>query len=348
MSGVKHIFVSYVHEDYGAVERLSNLLKDNGIKVWLDRNDIAPGARWKRVIKRAISEGGFFLACFSPSYHDRSISYMNEELALAIDLLRKMPPDRCWFIPVLLADCEVPDLEIGPGETLQDLQQVHLYQDWDAGVRKILASVKASGSELINKDDGRPNEEDTKPARILFLAADPVDCTRLRLSEELREIQGAIISSRSRDKFHLEARMAVRPRDLTQAILEFRPQIIHISGHGEASGGLILENDSGHATFVGPELLAKALKLAAIRVECIVFNVSESTNLAQAILPLVRYAISLKSPILDRAAISFSAGFYQALGNGRSIEDAFKLGCAMIQLEGFPEDSLPELLAEKP
>jgi hypothetical protein len=45
----------------------------------------------------------------------------------------------------------------------------------------------------------------------------------------------------------------------------------------------------------------------------------------------------------NQAAIEFAVGFYDALGAGRSIEDAFKLGCIAIDLEGIPESLTPVL-----
>jgi hypothetical protein len=75
------------------------------VTVWLDRNDIEPGARWRDAIRKAIRGGKFFMACFSKEYSERARTHMNEELTLAIDELRTMPTDRTWFIPVLQQDC---------------------------------------------------------------------------------------------------------------------------------------------------------------------------------------------------------------------------------------------------
>ena len=45
----------------------------------------------------------------------------------------------------------------------------------------------------------------------------------------------------------------------------------------------------------------------------------------------------------DKAAIAFSIGFYDALGGGRSVEDAYKFGCNAIQLKDIPEHMTPVL-----
>lgn len=70
---------------------------------------------------------------------------------------------------------------------------------------------------------------------ILFLAADPTDASRLRLGEELREIQEKLQLAKLREQFKLYQRMSVRPTDLSQALLDIQPEIVHFSGHGMAT-----------------------------------------------------------------------------------------------------------------
>src|SRR4051794_11173346 len=94
-----HIFISYVRENSNVVDRLANELRNRGITVWLDRNNIDPGARWRDAIEKEIQRGSFFMACFSKEYSERDETYMNEELTIAIDKLRKRPSDKVWFIP---------------------------------------------------------------------------------------------------------------------------------------------------------------------------------------------------------------------------------------------------------
>jgi HEAT repeat protein len=77
---------------------------------------------------------------------------MNEELTLAIDVLRQYSTDRAWFIPVLLEECDVPTRSTRAGETLQDLQYVELYRDWDAGIKEMLDVIQPRRvSELMEE-----------------------------------------------------------------------------------------------------------------------------------------------------------------------------------------------------
>jgi HEAT repeat protein len=137
-SGVPHVFISYVRQNQDVVDRLAQELTSRGVTVWLDRNDIEPGARWQEAVKRAIESGKFFLACFSKEYNERSKTYMNEELTLAIDELRKIASDKTWFIPVLINETDIPSRRISAVEDLRDLNAVKLYENWDEGIRRIL------------------------------------------------------------------------------------------------------------------------------------------------------------------------------------------------------------------
>ena len=146
------VFISYVRENIEIVDRLYQELTAHGIQVWLDRNDIGPGLRWKREIRRAIQQGAFFIACFSKEYYQRDKTYMNEELTIAIEELRQRLVDQAWFIPVKLNECEIPDLDIGRGETLLDLQHVNLYEDWEGNIQRIREIVQPTSPETINAD----------------------------------------------------------------------------------------------------------------------------------------------------------------------------------------------------
>ena len=336
-----HVFISYVREDSKLVESLCNSLRENGVRIWIDRNNIPPGTRWKRSIRKAIDEGDFFIACFSLNYINRGATYMNEELTIAIELLRRMPVDRAWFIPVLLNECEVPDRGIGAGETLLDIQQVRLYEDWDAGITQILSVVKPEDAEKSAEVQSATTDNIIS---ILFLAANPSDTAPLRLDEELREIQSSILQSGLRDRFHVEVRMAVRLADLRRALVQVNPRIVHFAGHGTSSGQLILQDDLGKSTVLSADTLASLFKLVTSKVECVVLNAAYSSEMARTIAQEVNYVIGIDKAIPDRAAITFSSGFYHALANGRSIEEAYKSGCAEFRLLQGDKSFLPVLV----
>jgi hypothetical protein len=184
----------------------------------------------------------------------------------------------------------------------------------------------------------------TAKISILFSASDPTDMARLRLGEELREIQDQLRSARFRDHFDIHNRTSVRPADLSQALLDVQPQIVHFSGHGTADGALCFENQVGQVHPIEPDALAALFEQFSDQIDCILLNACYSEIQAKAIAKHINYVIGMNRAIRDTAAIAFAVGFYQAIGAGRTIKEAYKLGCVQIRLQGIPDHLTPVLL----
>ncbi|MDM8554168.1 CHAT domain-containing protein [Desulfococcaceae bacterium HSG7] len=173
---------------------------------------------------------------------------------------------------------------------------------------------------------------------VLFLSADPTNASRLRLDEEFREIDEQLRLSELRDSFKLELpKLSVRPKDISGALLNTKPDIVHFSGHGTSNGALCLENETGQIHTVQPDTMAALFEQFANQVNCILLNACYSKTQAEAISEHINYVIGMNKAIGDEAAIAFAIGFYQALGAGRTIEEAYNLGCVQIRLLGIPE-----------
>ncbi|MBW4630593.1 MAG: CHAT domain-containing protein [Iphinoe sp. HA4291-MV1] len=183
--------------------------------------------------------------------------------------------------------------------------------------------------------------------KILFLAADPSDDSRLRLGQELRDIKERLRIAKVPEKYQLEQRESVRVGDITQAIFDVEPNIIHFSGHGTSQGELCFENEVGKFQPVQPDALAAMFELFAQHVNCVVLNACYSEIQAKAITEHIPFVIGMNDAIGDQAAISFAVGFYKALAANRSIEDAYKFGCVEIRLQGIPEHLKPIIYVKK-
>ncbi|MGK7927056.1 MAG: AAA-like domain-containing protein [Spirulina sp.] len=183
--------------------------------------------------------------------------------------------------------------------------------------------------------------------KILFLAADPRDAVRLRLGQELRDIREKLQLSRKRDIFILESRESVRPGDITQAIHDVAPHIIHFSGHGVNTGELCFENLRGETQPIDPDAISNLFSLVVKQVQCVILNACYSEMQANAISEHIPHVIGMSQAIGDKAAISFSIGFYKALGAGCTFEEAYKFGCVEIQLENLPENLIPVFHTKK-
>lgn len=184
--------------------------------------------------------------------------------------------------------------------------------------------------------------EETQPAKkILILTANPQMIDQRRLDAEVREIQAGLERAKKRDDFQIIAKWAVRIDDLRRALLDYEPHIVHFSGFGAATEGLALENDAGQVQLVSNSALANLFEVFKGTVECVLLNACYSLEQAEAIRQHIPYVIGMSQAIGDQAALEFAVGFYDAIGAGRSIEDAFKLGCISIELKGIPESLTP-------
>ncbi|QIR41708.1 CHAT domain-containing protein (plasmid) [Tolypothrix sp. PCC 7910] len=182
---------------------------------------------------------------------------------------------------------------------------------------------------------------------ILILAANPKNTSQLRLDEEIREIDAGLQRAKKRELFDLKQRWAVRVQDVYQALLDFKPQIVHFSGHGSGDDGLALEDEAGNLKLVDTVALAKLFDLFSTTIECIVLNACYSQVQASAIAQHIPYVIGMNKAIGDKAAVKFATGFYNALGAGEGVEFAYKLGCNVIQLDGIPEHLTPVLIKKQ-
>jgi DNA-binding PadR family transcriptional regulator len=209
----------------------------------------------------------------------------------------------------------------------------------------LLARITPKGLEYLNKQTEIKNAR--SKISILFLSADPTDASRLRLGEELREIQEKLQIAKLREKFSLDQRMSVRPADISQAMLDLKPKIVHFSGHGTSTGKLCFENEIGEIHPIEPEALAALFKQFADQVSCVLLNACYSEAQAKTISAHIDYVIGMNQEIGDKAAISFSVGFYQALGAGETIEKAFELGVVQVGLQDISEHLVPVLIKKK-
>lgn len=216
-------------------------------------------------------------------------------------------------------------------------------------IQRLTSTSKLSEVSKIPNQGVPPVESqsgDNRPQvkKILILSANPLGTRELRLDEEMREIKEGLRRSKRRDQYSIDTAEAVRYRDIHRAILDYEPQIIHFSGHGEGEDGLMFEDETGQVKLVDADAIAGLFELFADQVQCVVLNACYSEYQAEEIARHIDYVVGMREEIGDRAAIEFAVGFYDALGAGRPIDFAHKLGCNLIRMAGIAENLTPILL----
>jgi hypothetical protein len=119
---------------------------------------------------------------------------------------------------------------------------------------------------------------------------------------------------------------------LMTALLEELPSYVHFSGHGQETG-IILRDDAGAPRVVSGEALASLFQLFGDTVRCVVLNACFSAVQGRAIRRHVRHVIGMSALIPDPAAVAFSSGFYTAIGAGKDVPFAFRMGRARVHAE---------------
>lgn len=186
----------------------------------------------------------------------------------------------------------------------------------------------------------------TPPIRsVLMLAANPEDQELIRTDREYTAIKQSL--NRPLKGKEIELRLpefALSAARLIETLLAAEePSIVHFSGHGGGAEGLYLEDAQGNSEPASAEALAAVFRQFAHCVQVVVLNACFSEPQAEAIVQHIDHVIGTRKDIGDDTATAFSAGFYEALVAGRSIEDAFQIGCAQIQMAGFSEHLIPVL-----
>jgi hypothetical protein len=208
--------------------------------------------------------------------------------------------------------------------------------------------------------------------KVLFLGSNPATQDRLALDEECREITSKIRSADHRDAIELIAAWAIRPADLQQLLLQHRPHVVHFSGHGtqgRSAGGtppvtlpnprdmvvrdrspadeLVLMGEDGRPWPMSKAALVHLFSVLKDNIQLVLLSACHSAPIAEALAEVIPCAIGIRKAITDSAAITFAAAFYQALGFGRNIQEAFDLGRVALMNLHIPEDHTPFLYSRK-
>ncbi|MDW3652466.1 MAG: COR domain-containing protein [Bacteroidia bacterium] len=190
-----------------------------------------------------------------------------------------------------------------------------------------------------------PVTSDDKKIKILFLASRPTDTGRQRLGQEQREILESIKRSKNRDTFSFRTRTILNRRDLSRAILEETPRIIHFTSSGDSESGIHIETKNKRLEKLKPKELDGLFELFSDTVECVILNACYTENQAKHIANHVPYVIGIRETIEDSQAIEFATSFYDALCNGKAIPFAFEFAKRSLNFSKKNKSSLQILIS---
>ena len=194
---------------------------------------------------------------------------------------------------------------------------------------------------IHNRSDGRESY-----MKILFLAANPMTSPKLSIDEEVRAIEEKVCSSKLRDAVQFRSRWATRPGDLQQALLEEDPVVVHFSGHGGSTVGVVLHSEAGtDVSLVSSATLARLFAVLKDNIRLVVLNTCYSEEPGESIVDEIDFVVGMADSIGDDGARVFAAALYRGLAFGKSVQTAFDLGLNELQLMGLKDDEdVPVLL----
>ena len=201
---------------------------------------------------------------------------------------------------------------------------------------------------MATPSDRRPQDSLRPPGsklRVLFVGATPTDTARIAVGEEYRHVDAAVRTSDNAGRFEFHFAHEVRAGELGPALLRHRPHIVHFSGHGSASGELLLPDASGQAAPAKPEKLAQLFDVVGrdLSIRCVVLNACYSEALAKALAAQVDCVIGVPTALKDKVAVAFAGAFYQAIGFGRDLDAAYRYACAQVDLAVPSRAALPTI-----
>jgi hypothetical protein len=180
-----------------------------------------------------------------------------------------------------------------------------------------------------------------KSRRILMLAANPIETSKLRIEEEVRLIKERLNEAEPGRAYEVETEWAVRATDLSKFLMQHQPEIVHFSGHGSPDGDIVLEDEFGRAAPLALNRLANLFEILSGSTQCVVLNACYSLEKARTLANYVGCIIGMEKEIGDPSALRFAAGFYRGLAFGKDYHDAFRLGCNEIDLAALPDAAVP-------
>jgi len=178
---------------------------------------------------------------------------------------------------------------------------------------------------------------------VMLIGASPSDQATLLLSAEFDMINSAVRQGTHRDDIAIEQSQNTLASELVPDLVRSSPKLVHFSGHGRESGELIFEDPHGASAPLRPELLGAVFSGFSDIIRCVVLNACWSESQADIIGAHIPVVVGMSTQVSDLAALNFSSTFYLAIGEGKSVSEAFSL--AVLQLRvATPSDAEAPIL----
>jgi len=122
------IFICHASEDKEKASDLYDKLTENGLRPWLDKENLRGGDYWDNVIEKTIKkEIDYFIVLQSKALLEKEEGYVNKEINIAFERQQRFRIGTRFIIPVKIEDCTLEQLEflqsidLSSGENIDEL-----------------------------------------------------------------------------------------------------------------------------------------------------------------------------------------------------------------------------------
>jgi hypothetical protein len=162
-SRLLQVFLCHSSGDKPAVRELYKKLRANGVKPWLDEEDLLPGQDWNLEIPKAVRISDVVIVCISHESVNKA-GYIQKEIKLALDVADEQPEGSIFIIPLKLEECDVP-------ERLSRWQWANLFDEncFERLMRALKTRSDELGIELYSRSKDKTEQKRNKQKPIGFI-----------------------------------------------------------------------------------------------------------------------------------------------------------------------------------
>lgn len=132
------VFLCHSSTDKPIVRDLYRRLKSEGLRPWLDEEDLLAGQAWEQEIPKAIRNSDIVIVCLSCRAVTKT-GYVQKEIKFGLDIADEQPDGAIFLVPVRLEKCEIP-------ERLRRWHCVNLFEE--EGYDKLLRALRFRATQI--------------------------------------------------------------------------------------------------------------------------------------------------------------------------------------------------------
>lgn len=95
----------------------------------------------------------------------------------------------------------------------------------------------------------------------MFVSANPRDTVQLQLIKECNNIRDRITFSEYGTQFDFDQRHEVSVSEMDKILLDYKPQVLHFSGHGNSDGIIVFQDSKSMAENTTVNALSELFKI---------------------------------------------------------------------------------------